>query len=1016
MTAGLYDLLAAGAREDDIVRWLGGGTLDAVGAPPLSPAERRVLRDAWWFWARPGQLWEPGPEFITDYECGRGFGKAVSLDTPLATPTGWTTMGAVRVGDALLDEQGRPCRVTSTHDVHAAEAWRLTFSDGTYVNACADHLWVTLDQLERKRMNRRLGGMMALWAYAPARTTRDLVATIRRGPRGDLNHCIPLTAPLALPEAALPFPPYALGVWLGDGDSHASIITSHVDDAPHYAARFAAEGFAWETMKTDPRRPLVGRYLFGRRVLGQHRRTCATTRLRALGVWKNKHIPPAYLRASYPQRLALMQGLIDTDGTVDRESGQIEYCTMLPGLAEDVAELARTLGQKPSICDGRAMLAGVDYGTKYRVFWRPTLPVASLPRKLALIQRMGDQSVRNMHRMLVSADPLPPQPMRCVTVDSPASMYLVGRGMVPTHNTRIAAETVCQAANDPERWGGHVMVVGPDPIQVKRDCLFGPSGMFPVAKRRAESGNGPAIADRNLNDRWMLFEPPGRGGKTTGLMVYWAASSDPKSAHGGNLGLVWWDEYGVSYHRRRDEQGNNLWKALEPAVRSGPDPKIIITQTPSRAPEVRALQADAERPECPACRAAALARGPYLGERGKEPWRLPRSPQVTLHPLLNTRTTVPARTCVTCGGTVVAKVRCVFGDTRDNPAIAARAREAAADELATGQAWAFLRFAPRGEVDAVAGGSLVRYEDVRQVDVGVLGSASEPPADAGRPGRHPSPSARAGAPVADRWMQVVAHLGLREVVVAADPAVTAADSSDESGVVAAGVRPATPDPLASPRPSTATEQVVGLQDWTASPHEVAAAGGGAPSLVWAPRAHWLACLWGARRIVVEVNQGGEEVLSAVRDLCRRGVDEAETSRRLREEYFPGASEARVALLARRVSASSRGVVVEAVRRRAPKPARLEWYGRVAALGGQAVLVAEWLGGPRHWQRCLSQGTDYEPPREGQSAGRERKDAFDALCSAAQVLLGVRETHGHDDSAADAGRGGWLGRIAVGPGR
>lgn len=572
-----------------------------------------------------------------------------------------------------------------------------------------------------------------------------------------------------------------------------------------------------------------------------------------------------------------------------------------------------------------------------------------------------------------------------------------------------ASETICEAARDPGRWGGYAIVVGPDPIQVKRDCLFGPSGIFAAAERRERSGGGPGIADRNLVDRWLRFESP-RGGGTGGLTVYWAASSDPKSVHGANVGLVWWDEFGVSYHRRRDEQGNNAWQALQPAVRLGSSPKIIITQTPSRAPEVRALQADAERPECPACRAVALAAGPYLGERGREPWRLPRSPQVSLHPLLNTRSTVPVRTCGACGGAVVAKVRCVFGDTRDNPAIAARAREAAADELATGQAWAYLRFAPRGEADATSAGALVRYDDVRQVDVG--GAAGGP--TGGQP-------QRPGGPVPDRWQLALAALGAGEVVVVVDPAVTAADSSDDSGVVAAALRttPAEANDearVANRRAATAAEQVVGLQDWTVAPHDVAAAGGGAPSLVWAPRAHWLACLWGARRIVVEVNQGGEEVLSAVRELCRRPLDETEVMRRLRAEFFPSAGEARLATLARRVAASSRGIAVEAVRRRAPKPARLEWYGRVAALGGQAVLVAEWLGGPRHWQKCLSQGTDYEPPREGHATGRERKDAFDALCSAAQVLLRVRETHA-DDTAADAsGRPGWLGRIAVGPGR
>lgn len=559
--------------------------------------------------------------------------------------------------------------------------------------------------------------------------------------------------------------------------------------------------------------------------------------------------------------------------------------------------------------------------------------------------------------------------------------YEAGRGWGKDYaiSNTLAGETV---AGDPERWGGYAIIVGPDPTQVKRDCLFGPSGIFPAAERSARAGLGPGIVERNLVDRWLRFEAP-RGGGGGGLTVYWASSYDPKSVHGANIGLVWWDEFGVSYHNRIDEQGNNAWRALLPAVRAGPDPKIIITQTPSRAPEVRALQADAERPECPTCRRAWLARNSkYLGEVLKEPWRLPTSPQRALHPLLNTRTTEPVRMCGTCGDEVVARVRTVFGDTRDNPAIAAVAREQAAAELATGQAHAYLRFAPRGEVDAQATGALVRYDDIRQV-----------------PHVAPEHSERGPGPVADRWAQALGVLGVDEVVVVVDPAVTATQGSDESGVVAAGLRRVGEGAGAD---ADAREQVVGLQDWSVRPDEV----DGAPSLVWAPRAYWLACLWGASRIVVETNQGGEEVLSAVRDLVGAPPSEAAVLARLRAE-FVGMADARLASLARRVSQSARRIRVEHVHRRADKETRFEWYGRTAARGQQAVLCSSWLGGPQHWATTIAQVTGYEPPRPGAPRTRPRKDRGDALVSAAQVLLRVTETHRGEVVEAAAG---WMGKV------
>lgn len=527
-----------------------------------------------------------------------------------------------------------------------------------------------------------------------------------------------------------------------------------------------------------------------------------------------------------------------------------------------------------------------------------------------------------------------------------------------------AREAVCDAGADPERWGGYAIIVGTEPTQVERDCIHGPSGVFEGAKRRARSGNGPGIVASNLNKHWLRFEAP-RGGGDAGLTVYWASSYDPKSVHGPNVGLVWWDEFGLAYHDRRDAQGNNAWDALLPAVRAGRPSRIIITQTPSRAPQVRAMQADAERPECPVCRAAALSVGPYLGGPGAEPWRLPRSPQTRVHPLLNTRTTEVRRACPVCATAVVARVRAVYGDTRDNPAIDARSRADADTALQTGLPWAYMRFAPRGEVDTSGGGGLVRHEDIRQL-------AME--ASPGRP----------GGPLPDLHMAALDELGADEVVVFVDPAVTASDSSDETGVAAACVRRA----QHKGREVRQVRQVVGLTDASVRPDEVAS---GPPSAVWAPRAYWQAVLWGARRVVVEVNQGGEEVLSALRDLAAAPPSEADVLARLRGEH-PEAADAQLGLLARRMATSARGIEVESVRRAAPKPARMEWYGRTASLGQQAVLCASWQDGARHWQTVVAQATGYEPPRaDAATRTKGHRDRWDALCGAAQVLLGVRET-------------------------
>jgi len=590
----------------------------------------------------------------------------------------------------------------------------------------------------------------------------------------------------------------------------------------------------------------------------------------------------------------------------------------------------------------------------------------------------------------------------------PGQIWTPGPEFITSHEAgrgwgkdRSITEYLCIAARDPERWGGEALIVGVTPTQVKRDCLMGDgkSGLFPAAKRAEKAGLGPGIRSQNWNDRTLHFEAASGGGGG-GLVVHWAASSDPKSVHGMSIGLAWCDEFGVWYHDKLDEQGNNTWNAMQPAVRQLPDPKIIITMTPSRHREVKALQADAERPECRVCQAAFLARQPdgrWRGERGKEPWRLPRSEQVRVHPRLNTRTTVPERACPVCGSSVLARVRTVFGDTRDNPALAAVARRTAGAELAAGLASSYLRFAPRGEVDSGGAGSLVQDEHIERIDF-------EAPDDAGRQG-----------PVVDRWALALRHLGAEEVIVQVDPAVTATESSDETGVVAAcqrapgagrvrrGVDGAPDVPLSD------LPQVVGLEDWSVRAGEVEE---GAPSAVWAPRAYRLACLWGASRIVVETNQGGEEVLSAVTDLVRAGLTEAR-AREWLSEVYPNVAPGRLGVLVRRVVASSRAVRVDAgVHRQASKAARFEWYGRTASVGRQAMLCADWLrDGPQHWQATLGQLTGYEPPRQDARRERPRKDRADVLVGAAQVLLGVRDTEVTD--AADHAGDGWMSGVAAG---
>ncbi len=122
----------------------------------LSTRERAALEFTWEFWARPKQLEPQGDWRVWMLCAGRGFGKALALDTPIPTPSGWKTMGELQVGDEVFDEQGRPCRVTFATDVmQGHECFDVVFSDGTIITADAEHQWLTWTHAARKSASRR---------------------------------------------------------------------------------------------------------------------------------------------------------------------------------------------------------------------------------------------------------------------------------------------------------------------------------------------------------------------------------------------------------------------------------------------------------------------------------------------------------------------------------------------------------------------------------------------------------------------------------------------------------------------------------------------------------------------------------------------------------------------------------------------------------------------------------------------------------------------------------------------
>jgi replicative DNA helicase len=429
-----------------------------------------------------------------------GVGKALALDTPLPTPTGWTTMGDVAVGDQLIGADGRPTTVVAATEVmHGRPCYEVEFSDGTVIVADAQHQWLTETRASRKSAwsaARGYNRTLTQRTFPRVKTTEELLATLRcNGTERRLNHAVANGKPLNLPPRDLPLPPYALGVWLGDGHSASARITTA---DPEIVMYLEAEGLRVV--------PEEGRLLYGLRlperppaaeracvVCGKRFRPktsqvrtcgkscggrarlvsppvpspicpdcgqpssglvqCQACRnhhgtvqgiLRSLGVLRNKHIPTAYLRASEAQRRSLLAGLLDTDGTVTNP-GTVQFSVTSRRLAEDTRELIVSLGYRCSLSLKRVKGRTADSSTEYILNFSTVDDVFRLERKrLAHKERKGPG--RTGKRFITAVRPTPSVPVRCVEVDSPDHLYLAGRSMVPTHNSTFGLDVARHAA------------------------------------------------------------------------------------------------------------------------------------------------------------------------------------------------------------------------------------------------------------------------------------------------------------------------------------------------------------------------------------------------------------------------------------------------------------------------------------------------------------------------------------------------------------------------------------------
>ncbi|WP_333846882.1 LAGLIDADG family homing endonuclease [Phaeobacter italicus] len=401
---------------------------------------------------------------------GSGGGKALILNTKINTANrGPQTMETLKVGDVVFGSDGLPTNVVAKSEVFTPDvAYRVTFNTGESFICDARHEWITMTSAERKSASRKTpefrearkasrpsraksnpskgklqsdttkkNNSLRKYNYSEpprpsARTTQEIFETLT-SKRGEKNHSVQVMKPIQLPSADLPIDPYVFGIWLGDGDKYHSRIAMLDDDLQVLKPYLDVYDFSYKEMK----RP-------GRKMLAAHSKDLGKDLFRLLETdWSKsenefviKRIPEVYFSSSHEQRLNLLRGLMDTDGTACRGRGDCEVSFSDKDLIEDVHRLLGTLGIKSTIKVKELSKKNSRHNDHYRLKFNTDKRVFNLPRK-AKLQNLTPKPEYVLRRYIADVQPVEPVPMQCIQVDNADHSYCLGDSFIVTHNSAL---------------------------------------------------------------------------------------------------------------------------------------------------------------------------------------------------------------------------------------------------------------------------------------------------------------------------------------------------------------------------------------------------------------------------------------------------------------------------------------------------------------------------------------------------------------------------------------------------
>jgi SNF2-related domain/LAGLIDADG-like domain/Helicase conserved C-terminal domain len=375
-----------------------------------------------------------------------GLGKEQPIDEPVLTPTGWQPIGELRVGDFVIGRDGKPTKVVGVFPQGEKPVYRVTFSDGAWTRCGIEHLWAV-----RTPADRRAGRG---WSILSLKQIVEL--GLRQPGTTNRRFFVPLVTGDVLFESGNVWSvdPYLLGALLANGSlTRAPTHSGTPDQVAAFSKLLPASIVARRRSKCDV--AFCPRDRGGPNALRE-----ALRELGLIGTFSHtKFVPRIYLHAPPSERAALLQGLLDNDGTVSRDGMTVEYNTTSPQLAEDVTFLVRSLGgvarrssRIPTYTyKGERLRGRRDY--RIRLSLPPGLTPFRIERK---VSRFKPREKYLPARAIDSVEPVGRALCVCIRVEAEDHLY-VTRDFIVTHNT-VQALRAMRAL----RFQGPSMVVCPN--------------------------------------------------------------------------------------------------------------------------------------------------------------------------------------------------------------------------------------------------------------------------------------------------------------------------------------------------------------------------------------------------------------------------------------------------------------------------------------------------------------------------------------------------------------------------